>query len=99
MEMTPRRQALIDERLAESHRLMIDTAFELNDLVRLAIAASKDRTHRVYYPMDQVNETSRQWSGLQKRLTALAQRVESNAERFGTAPFDPEQPAVSDPTV
>jgi len=39
MEMTPRRQAMIDAHVAETHALMADYAFELNDLVRFALSA------------------------------------------------------------
>ena len=96
MELTPRRQALIDARLVESRSRMIDAAFELNDLVRLALAASRDRGHRVYYPMDPVHESTRQWAGMSKRLTALAQRIEQTAMCMRVLPFDPEAPAAED---
>ena len=96
MELTPGRQALIDARLAESRSLMVDAAFELNDLVRLALAASKDNGHRVYYPMDPVNESARQWAGMSHRLTALARRIEDTSARFSLLPFDPEAPSALD---
>ena len=97
--MTPRRQALIDAHIAESRRLMVDCAFELNDLVRFALAASKDKGHKVYYPMDPVNEGIRNWAALSKKVAKLAQDLEQTRLRLGVAPFDPEQPADGDATV
>ena len=96
MEMTPCRQALIDARLAESRASMIDAAFELNDLVRFAIAASKDKGHRVYYPMDPVNESVRNWAGLSKKLAELTRRIEQTSSRLSVLPFEPERPAADD---
>ena len=55
MELTPHRQALIANHTSETRRLMLDCAFELNDLVRFAISASKGKGHKVYYPMDPVD--------------------------------------------
>ena len=97
--MTPRRQALIDAHIAESRRLMVDCAFELNDLVRFALAASKDKGHKVYYPMDPVNEGIRNWAALSKKVAKLAQDLEQTRLRLGVAPFDPEQPADGEATV
>jgi hypothetical protein len=94
--MTPRRQALIDAHVAESRRAMLDCAFELNDLVRFAISASKDKGHKVYYPMDPVNECIRDWAALGKKLAKLAAELERTRERLGVQPFDPEQPAADD---
>ncbi|MBC8056212.1 MAG: hypothetical protein H7Y61_06500 [Rhizobiales bacterium] len=97
MEMTPRREALIEAHVAESRRLMLDAAFELNDLVRFAIAASKQKGHKVYYPMDPVNDGIRNWVTLSKKLAKLARDVEQTSQRLGVQPFDPEQPARDDP--
>ena len=94
--MTPRRQALIDAHVADTRRAMIDHAFELNDLVRFAIAASKDKGHRVYYPMDPVSDCIRNWAALSQKLAKLAQEVERNRQRLGVPPFDPEQAAAAD---
>ena len=93
MEMTPKRQALIDAHVAETRRLMTDYAFELNDLVRFAISASKDKGHKVYYPMDPVNDGIRNWEGLSKKVAKLAANIERTAARLGVQPFDPEAPA------
>ena len=93
MQMTPQRQALIDAHVAETRRLMMDYAFELNDLVRFAISASKDRGHKVYYPMDPVNDGIRNWEGLSKKVAKLAASIERSAARLGVQPFDPEAPA------
>ncbi|MEP7102610.1 MAG: hypothetical protein ABI781_19005 [Burkholderiales bacterium] len=93
MEMTPQRQSLIDAHVAETRRLMTDYAFELNDLVRFAISASKDKGHKVYYPMDPVNDGIRNWHGLSKKLAKLAADIERTAARLGVQPFDPEAPA------
>ena len=97
MEMTPRRQALIDAHVAETRRLMADYAFELNDLVRLALAAAKDRGHKVYYPMDPVNDCIRNWAALSKRVAKLSADLERTSQRLGVQPFDPEQPPQDDP--
>lgn len=94
--MTPRRQALIDAHVAETRRLMIDYAFELNDLVRFAISASKDKGQKAYYPMDPVNDGIRNWVALSKKVAKLAQDLETTRLRLATAPFDPEQPASDD---
>ena len=96
METTPHRQALIDAHVAETRSLMIDYAFELNDLVRFAISASKDKGHKIYYPMDPVNDGIRNWAALSKRIAKLARDLERTRERLGVAPFDPEQPAADD---
>jgi len=93
MQMTPQRQALIDAHVAETRRLMLEAAFELNDLVRFAISASKEKGHKVYYPMDPVNDGIRQWEGLSKKVAKLAANIERNAARLGVQPFDPEAPA------
>jgi hypothetical protein len=97
MEMTPERQALIDAHVAETHALMADYAFELNDLVRFALSAAKPKGHKVYYPMDPVNECIRNWHGLSKRVARLAADLEKTAGRLGVQPFDPEMPASVDP--
>lgn len=94
--MTLRRQALIDAHVAETRRLMVDCAFELNDLVRFALSASKDKGQKVYYPMDPVNDGIRNWVALSKKVTKLAQEIEQTRLRLGVAPFDPEQPAEDD---
>jgi hypothetical protein len=94
--MTPRRQALIDAHVAETRRLMVDYAFELNDLVRFAISASRDKGQKVYYPMDPVNDGIRNWVALSKKVAKLAQDLETTRLRLATAPFDPEQPAADD---
>ena len=99
MELTPRRQALIDAHVAETRRLMLEVAFELNDLVRFAISASKDKGHKVYYPMDPVNDGIRNWVALSKKVAKLAQDLERTREHLGVAPFDPEQPAAEDPAA
>lgn len=97
MEMTPRRQALIDAHVAETRALMADYAFELNDLVRFALSAARDKGHKVYYPMDPVNEGIRNWQGLQRRVAKLAAELEQTTQRLGIQPFDPEAPAADDP--
>jgi hypothetical protein len=97
MEMTPHRQALIDAHVAETRALMADYAFELNDLVRFALSAAKDRGHKVYYPMDPVNECIRNWQGLHRRVAKLAAELEQITRRLGVQPFDPEAPAAGDP--
>jgi hypothetical protein len=94
--MTPRRQALIDAHVAESRSRMADLAFELNDLVRFTLSASKDKGHKVYYPMDPVNECVRHWVALGAKVAKLAQEIERTRERFGVPPFDPEKPARED---
>ena len=97
MEMTPERQALIDAHVAETHALMTDYAFELNDLVRFALSAARDKGHKVYYPMDPVNECIRNWQGLSKKVAKLAADLQETASRLGVQPFDPEMPASADP--
>ncbi len=97
VEMTPRRQALIDAHVADSRRAMVDFAFELNDLVRFAISASRDKGHKVYYPMDPVNECIRDWAALSKKLAKLTSDLERARQRLGVQPFDPEQPVEDDP--
>lgn len=94
MELTPQRQALIDAHVAETRRLMTDYAFELNDLVRFAISASKHKNQKIYYPMDPVNDSIRNWATLSKKVTKLAHDLEATRLRLGVAPFDPEQPAA-----
>jgi hypothetical protein len=96
MEMTPRRQAMIEAHVAESRALMADCAFELNDLVRFALSAAKDKGNKVYYPMDPVNEAIRNWEGLSKKITKLAASIERTTARLGVQPFDPEAPAGDD---
>jgi hypothetical protein len=96
MEMTTHRQALIDAHIAETHTLMADYAFELNDLVRFALSAAKEKDHKVYYPMDPVNDCIRNWQGLAKKMAKLAADVERTAARLGVQPFDPELPASVD---
>jgi hypothetical protein len=93
MELTPRRQALIDAHIEETRRLMADYAFELNDLVRFALSASREKRGKVYYPMDPVNEGIRQWEGLGRKLAKLTAEVASARARLGVPPFDPEAPA------
>lgn len=97
MEMTPRRQQMIDAHVSETHARMADHAFELNDLVRFALAAAKDKGHKVYYPMDPVNECIRNWQGLSQKLARLAADIERDRQRLGVQPFDPEAPAADDP--
>jgi hypothetical protein len=96
MEMTPHRQELIDAHVAETHALMADYAFELNDLVRFALSAAKDKGNKVYYPMDPVNECIRNWRAFSKKIAKLSADVERTAQRLGAKPFDPEQPASAD---
>ncbi|MGY4828863.1 hypothetical protein ACVNIS_09830 [Sphaerotilaceae bacterium SBD11-9] len=97
MDMTPRRQQMIDAHVAETRALMADYAFELNDLVRFALSAAKEKGHKVYYPMDPVNECIRNWEGLSKRVAKLAAELERTRKRLGVQPFDPEAPVASDP--
>ena len=87
---------MIDAHVAETRRLMTDFAFELNDLVRFAIAASRDKGHKVYYPMDPVNEGIRQWDELSRKVTKLAAQIQGTRARLGVPPFDPERPAADD---
>ena len=94
MEMTPQRRALIDAHVAETHALMADVAFELNDLVRFALSAAKPRDHKVYYPMDPVNDCIRNWRDLQRKMAKLSARIDQAAARLGQQPFDPEAPSV-----
>lgn len=98
MEMTPRRQSLIDAHVSESRRLMTDCAFELNDLVRFAISASREKGHKVYHPMDPVNECIRNWTTLSRKLAKLSDEVARTSARLGVQPFEPEQPAADDPS-
>ncbi|MBL0731187.1 hypothetical protein [Piscinibacter sp. HJYY11] len=97
MEMTPRRQQMIDAHVAETRALMADYAFQLNDLVRFALSAAQDKPLKVYYPMDPVNEAIRNWRGLSQKLARLAAEVEATTQRLGVQPFDPEAPAAGDP--
>jgi hypothetical protein len=97
MDMTPRRQQLIDAHVAETRALMADYAFQLNDLVRFALSASQEKRQKVYYPMDPVNEGIRNWRGLQQKLAKLAAEVDATAQRLGVQPFDPECPPGDDP--
>lgn len=99
MEMTPKRQALIEAHVAETRRLMSDYAFELNDLVRFALSASRDRSRKVYYPMDPVTDGIRDWVALGKKVARLAQQIENTRQRLGAPPFDAEQPAADDPSA
>lgn len=96
MDMTPHRQQLIDAHVGETHALMAGYAFELNDLVRFALSAAKEKGNKVYYPMDPVNECIRNWQGLSKKVAKLAADVERTAQRLGAQPFDPELPVSSD---
>jgi hypothetical protein len=96
MEMTPRRQQLIEAHVAETRALMADYAFQLNDLVRFALSAAKDKGHKAYYPMDPVNECIRNWQGLSKKVAKLSADLEQTAKRLGVQPFDPEMPAATD---
>jgi hypothetical protein len=99
MEMTPRRQALIDAHVAETRRRMADYAFQLNDLVRFALSAAQDKGHRVYYPMDPVNEGIRNWQALAAKVNRLAADLQRTTEHLGHPPFDPEGPPDADPPV
>ncbi|MEO8153203.1 MAG: hypothetical protein ABI605_09060 [Rhizobacter sp.] len=94
--MTPRRQQMIEAHVAETRKLMTDYAFELNDLVRFALSAAQNKGHKVYYPMDPVNECIRNWQGLSKKMAKLSADLELTAKRLGAQPFDPEMPAVDD---
>lgn len=96
MEMTPRRQQMINAHVAETRALMADYAFQLNDLVRFALSAAQDKPHKVYYPMDPVNECIRNWRGLSQKLAKLTADVEASTRRLGVQPFDPEAPARDD---
>jgi len=96
MEMTPRRQQMIDAHVAETRARMADYAFELNDLVRFALSAAKEKGHRVYYPMDPVNEGIRNWHGLNKKLAKLLADLGRTTQQLGVQPFDPEAPAAED---
>jgi hypothetical protein len=90
MQLTPRRQQLIETHVADTHTRMAEHAFELNDLVRFALSAARQKDQKVYYPMDPVNECIRNWEGLSKRVAKLAASIERDRERLGTAPFDAE---------
>ena len=79
MELTPTRLAMIEAHVAETRRLMTDLAFELNDLVRFALSAARSRPGKVYYAMDPVNDSIRDWEGLSKRITRLAAQIEGRA--------------------
>ena len=94
--MTPHRRAVIDAHIAETRRLMVDCAFELNDLVRFALSASRDKGQKVYYPMDPVGECIRRWEGLAKKRTKLVARIECDRARLGAPPFDAEAPVSKD---
>ena len=96
MKLTPHRQALIDQHVDETRRLMADFAFELNDLVRFALSAAKDKNGKTYYPMDPVNEGIRQWEGLSRKLAQLTAQVEHAKQRLGKVPFDAESPETGD---
>ncbi len=93
MEMTPQRQQLIDAHVAETRALMAGYAFELNDLVRFTLSASQPKNHKLYYPMDPVNEGIRNWQGLSRKMAKLVADIERSAARLGVPPFDPEAPA------
>lgn len=97
MEMTPRRQQMIDAHVAETRALMADYAFQLNDLVRFALSAAQDKRHKIYYPMDPVNECIRNWHDLNKKVARLAADLQRTTQRLGVQPFDPEAPAAADP--
>lgn len=97
MEMTPRRQAMIDAHVAETRQRMAEIAFELNDLVRFALSAAQEKNHRLYHPMDPVHEGIRQWTGLGKKLDKLTKQVAAHTERLGVPPFDAEGPVDNDP--
>ncbi len=93
MELTPQREALIADHTSETRRLMLDCAFELNDLVRFAISASKGKGHKVYYPMDPVDESIRDWLALSRKLAKLTAEVGRHVAVLGVRPFDPESSA------
>jgi hypothetical protein len=97
MEMTPRRQQLIDAHVAETRARMAEYAFQLNDLVRFALSASQDKRQKIYHPMDPVNECVRNWQGLSQKLAKLLADVEDTRRRLGVQPFDAEAPAGNDP--
>lgn len=97
MEMTPRRQQMIDAHVAETRALMADYAFQLNDLVRFALSAAQEKQHKLYYPMDPVNECIRNWQGLNQKLAKLSAAVDASTRRLGVQPFDPESSAGDDP--
>jgi hypothetical protein len=96
MELTPRRQLLIDTHVAETRTRMAEHAFELNDLVRFALSAAKHKDQKVYYPMDPVNECIRNWAGLSKKIAKLSAAIERDRQRLGMPPFDAEAPAEHD---
>ena len=96
MDMTPRRQQLIETHVADTRRAMLDCAFELNDLVRFALAAAKDRPHKRYYPFDPVDEGIRNWAELRRKLAKLTAQVAQADARLGVRPFEPEEPASED---
>ena len=93
MEINPTRQAQIDAHVAETRALMLQAAFELNDLVRYAISAATGKANKVYYPMDPVNDGIRQWQGLRRKLAKLSADIDRSAARLEIQPFDPEAPA------
>jgi hypothetical protein len=93
MEMTPRRKAQIEAHVDETRALMADLAFELNDLVRFALSAAKPKAHKLYHPMDPVNDGIRNWRELNRKLAKLAASVDATTARLGVPPFDAEGPA------
>lgn len=97
MDMTPHRQQMIDSHVADTRQAMLDCAFELNDLVRFALAAAKDRPHKRYYPFDPVDEGIRNLAELRRKLAKLTAQVEQANQRLGVRPFEPEQPVTDDP--
>lgn len=96
MELTPRRQQLIDTHVAETRARMAEHAFELNDLVRFALSAAKQKDQKAYYPMDPVNGCIRNWDGLSKRLAKLLASIEADRQRLGVPPFDAESAPGND---
>lgn len=98
MDMTPHRQQMIASHVADTRRAMLDCAFELNDLVRFALAAAKDRPHKTYYPFDPVDDGIRQLAELRRKLAKLSAQLAQADQRLGVRPFEPEQPVADDPT-
>ena len=97
MDMTPRRQQMIDSHVADTRRELLDVAFELNDLVRFALSAAKDKPQKRYYPFDPVDEGIRNWAELRRKLAKITALVEQANGRLGVRPFEPEQPVADDP--